>query len=121
MHPDDLAEHDCITMRFGQNLDREWPFVIDGVIRKVAVKGRRVANDDGLVREWCRQGRGIALKSIRDVDDDLSSGALVELLRDYSAGSTALQIVYPPSGVQPRRVRMLIDRIAGAISSPRNT
>ncbi|MDO3444965.1 LysR family transcriptional regulator [Agrobacterium sp. V1] len=116
-HPDDLAQHDCIIMRFGQNLDREWPFVIDGAMRKVAVRGRRVVNDGGVVRDWCRQGRGIALKSIRDVDADLASGTLVELLADFAAGSTALQIVYPPSAVQPRRVRMLIDRIAKALST----
>lgn len=118
-HPDDLARHDCIVMRFGQNIDREWPFVIDGAVRRIAVRGRRVANDGGLVREWCRQGRGIALKSIRDVDADLASGALVELLTAFSAGSTGLQIVYPPSAVQPRRVRMLIDRIAAALSPGR--
>ena len=118
-HPDDLARHDCIVMRFGQNIDREWPFVIDGVVRRIAVRGRRVANDGGLVREWCRRGRGIALKSIRDVDADLASGALVELLTAFSAGSTGLQIVYPPSAVQPRRVRMLIDRIAAALSPGR--
>ena len=118
-HPDDLARHDCIVMRFGQNIDREWPFVIDGAVRRIAVRGRRIANDGGLVREWCRQGRGIALKSIRDVDADLASGALVELLTAFSAGSTGLQIVYPPSAVQPRRVRMLIDRIAAALSPGR--
>lgn len=118
-HPDDLARHDCIVMRFGQNIDREWPFVIDGAVRRIAVRGRRVANDGGLVREWCRQGRGIALKSIRDVDADLASGALVELLTAFSADSTGLQIVYPPSAVQPRRVRMLIDRIAAALSPGR--
>lgn len=44
MHPDDFAKHDCITMRFVQYLDREWPSVVDGAVRNVAVKGRRVAN-----------------------------------------------------------------------------
>lgn len=110
--PDDLAQHDCIVMRFGQNLDREWPFAIDGVRRTVMVRGRRVANDGGLVRRWCRDGQGLALKSIRDVDDDLATGALVEVLRDYSISSTGLQIVYPNATVQPRRVRLLINAIA---------
>ncbi len=119
VHPDELAAHDCIVMRFGQNIDRDWPFLINGVMRKVTVHGRRVVNDGGLVRQWCREGRGIALKSIRDVADDLATGALVELLEDFSAGGTALQIVYPPSAVQPRRVRMLIDRIAATLSKGR--
>jgi len=116
-HPDELAGHDCIVMRFGHNIDRDWPFIIDGVARKITVHGQRVVNDGGLVRQWCKEGRGIALKSIRDVSDDLATGALVELLEDFSAGGTALQIVYPPSAVQPRRVRMLIDHIAATLST----
>ena len=114
VHPDDLALHDCIVMRFGQNIDREWTFLVDGKPHKVRVRGRRVANDGGLVRQWCKEGFGIALKSIRDIEEDLASGALVEVLKDYSAGTTALQIVYPQSAVQPRRVRLLIEAIAKA-------
>lgn len=115
-HPDDLSHHQCIIMRFGQNLDQEWPFLIEGTARRVMVRGQRIANDGGLVRQWCLQGYGLALKSIRDVEDDLADGGLVEVLRSYSTGTTGLQIVYPPSAVQPRRVRMLMDRIANAFS-----
>lgn len=93
-HPDDLSRHDCIIMRFGQNLDRDWTFQVDGKPHRVQVRGRRVANDGGLVRQWCKEGYGVALKSIRDIEQDLASGALVEILKDYSAGTTALQIVY---------------------------
>lgn len=118
IHPDDLPQHDCIVMRFGQNLDHEWTFLVDGKPHKVPVRGRRVANDGGLVRQWCKEGYGIALKSIRDIERDLASGALVELLKDYSAGMTALQIVFPQSAVQPRRVRLLIESIADAINGP---
>lgn len=115
--PDDLAQHECIIMRFGQNIDREWPFLVDGQAHKVTVHGRRIVNDGGLVRQWCKEGYGIALKSSRDVEDDVKTGVLVEILKEYSAGHTALQIVYPKSAVQPRRVRMLIERIAGAFKA----
>lgn len=115
-HPHDLAQHDCILMRFGQNIDRRWPFLIAGRLERVSVQGRRIANDGGLVRQWCKQGHGVALKSIRDIEEDLATGALVELLKDYAAGSTALQIVFPPSRVQPRRVRMLIECIGVALA-----
>lgn len=114
-HPDDLAHHECIVMRFGQNLDREWTFLVDGKPHRVSVRGRRIANDGGLVRLWCTQGRGIALKSIRDVEEDLATGALVEVLKTFNSGTTALQIAYPDSAVQPRRVRCLIDHIAATL------
>ena len=59
---------------------------------------------------------------IESIDDkrvraDLEAGRLVELFQDYDLGGTALNIVYPPTRVQPRRVRMLIERIAEALST----
>ena len=116
-HPDDLAEHECILMRFGPTIDREWPFLIDGTERRIAVQGRRIANDGGLVRDWCRNGHGLARKSLWDVAADLKAGILVELLETFSPGGTGLQIVYPATQDQPKRVRLLIERIAAAFAS----
>lgn len=110
-HPAELAGHDCIVMRFGAAVDNIWPFQVGGDVLKVMVKGRRVANDGWLVRQWCLQGHGLAYKSLLDVEDDLASGALVEVLRPFNMGETAMQVVYPATAVQPRRVRLLIDYI----------
>jgi DNA-binding transcriptional LysR family regulator len=115
-HPDDLANHACILMRFGQTIDRDWPFLVDGKVRRVVVRGQRIANDGGLVRDWCLNGYGVARKSLWDVDADLKAGTLVELLQKFSPGGTGLQIVYPATQDQPKRVRLLIDRIAEAFS-----
>ena len=104
-------------MRFGQDLYAEWPFSIEGEPRRVTVRGRRVANDGALVRAWCVAGHGVALKSLVDVEQDLASGALVEVLRAFSPGDVDLQIVYPGNAVQPRRVRTLIDRLAHALAA----
>jgi hypothetical protein len=79
-----------------------------------AAHGFRIANDGGLVRDWCRNGHGITRKSVWDVEADLKAGTLVELLEEFSAGSTGLQIVYPATQDQPKRVRLLIERIAEA-------
>jgi len=116
-HPDDLAHHECILMRFGLTIARDWPFLIDGKVRRIIAQGHRIANDGGLVREWCRSGYGIARKSLWDVAADLKTGALVEILRDFSPGDTGLQIVYPATQDQPRRVRLLIEKIAVAFST----
>lgn len=116
-HPDELEKHDCIVMRFGIHADREWLFQIDGRVHKVLVQGRRVANDGGLVRKWACDGLGVCSKSYWDVRDDLNAGRLVEILSDFSAGKTALQFVYPPTRAQPRRVRALMDEIAGQLKA----
>ena len=80
-HPDDLARHECILMHFGQTIDRDWPFLIDGEVRRIVVQGHRIANDGGLVRDWCRNGYGIARKPLWDIEADLKAGTLVELLQ----------------------------------------
>ncbi len=115
-HPDDLVHHECVLMRFGLAIDRDWPFLIDGKVRRVVVQGHRIANDGGLVRDWCVNGRGVARKSFWDVEADLKAGTLIELLQEFSAGGTGLQIVYPATQDQPKRVRLLIDRIAEAFA-----
>jgi len=116
-HPDDLVCHECIVMRHGATIDRDWPFLIDGRERRIVVQGRRIANDGELVRAWCRNGYGIARKSFLDVKAELQGGALIELLRDFSSGGTGLQIVYPATQTQSRRVRLLIERIGDAFAN----
>lgn len=115
-HPDDLTRHDCLVMRFGIDIGRVWTFRVNGELHRVVVSGRRVANDGHLIKQWCRAGYGICLKSIWDVETDLDAGRLVEILPEFSTGKTALQIVYPPTTVQPRRVRALIDAIVSALA-----
>ncbi|WP_417794555.1 LysR family transcriptional regulator [Terasakiella pusilla] len=110
--PADLEKHNCLVMRFGQNIDNEWPFNVDGRIIKIPVSGNRMCNDGELVREWCLAGYGIAYKSDWDIKEDLDAGRLIPLLQDYLVAPSQIQIIYPPSPVMARRVRMLMDYIA---------
>ncbi|WP_029059618.1 LysR family transcriptional regulator [Stappia stellulata] len=115
--PGALIDHNCILMRFGQALDNHWRFRIDGRAVSVVVSGNRIANDGGLVREWCRAGHGIALKAHCDVRDDLQSGALVALFEAHLGEEARLQVVYPGGKAVPRRVRLLIDHLVAGFAS----
>lgn len=110
--PGDLAGHDCILMRFGENIDQEWPFVVEGKPMTQIVRGRRVANDGSLVKDWCLRGHGIALKSGWDVSEHLAKGELVAILADFAPPPTSLQIVYTGGPNLPRRIRSLMDYFA---------
>ncbi|MFH6598644.1 LysR substrate-binding domain-containing protein [Ectopseudomonas khazarica] len=121
LHPDELHGHDCIVMRFGINSDHQWSFLVDGKPYSVAVRSRRMANHGELVRRWALQGHGLCLKSVWDVQADLDGGRLIEVLAPYSAARTALQIVYPGTRSQPRRVRALIEAIATELSADDRT
>ena len=110
--PEDLKSHNCLLMRFGQNLDNLWRFGSDGAQQTVTVRGNRVANDGALVRQWCLAGNGIMLKSELDVGADIRAGNLVELLAAYAPPPTPLQMLFPPSRSQPRRVQALAEQLA---------
>lgn len=111
--PADLKNHNCLLMRFGVNLDNVWRFGTDPQQPQlITVRGNRVANDGALVRQWCLAGHGIALKSETDVGPDIRAGKLVELLAEHAAPASPLQMLFPPSRAQPRRVRALADRLA---------
>jgi DNA-binding transcriptional LysR family regulator len=114
-HPSELAQQQCILMRFGANIHREWQFRADGRSFKVLVSGRRIANDGDQVRQWCLAGHGICIKSYIDVRDDLEAGRLIEVLEAYSLQGVDLQIVYPSGHALPRRVKLLMDEISSKL------
>ncbi len=105
--PEDLKQHNCLLMRFGHQLDNVWGFRVKGEMQQVSVIGNRLANDGALVHDWCLAGFGIAFKSHWDVAEDIKSGNLIELLPGYAAPSLPIQMLFPPSRSQPRRVRAL--------------
>jgi len=114
-HPSELAQQQCILMRFGASIHREWQFRADGRSFKVLVSGRRIANDGDQVRQWCLAGHGICIKSYIDVRDDLEAGRLIEVLETYSLKGVDLQIVYPSGHSLPRRVKLLMDEISSKL------
>jgi DNA-binding transcriptional LysR family regulator len=111
-HPNELQNHNCIVMRFGETIDNEWSFRAGAEDFTVMVKGNRITNDGAQARIWCLEGFGIALKSNWDVENHLAKGELVQLLESFAQPPSSLQIVYAGGQNMPRRIRMCIDHLA---------
>jgi DNA-binding transcriptional LysR family regulator len=109
--PSDLLAHNCLLMRFGAGIDREWSFMHAGKRSSVVVNGNRIANDGSLVRQWCLQGYGVALKSYWDIQEDLAEGRLVALLKPYATAPSAVHAVYQGGATISKRVRAVIDAL----------
>ena len=117
--PDDLSGHNCLVMRFGDTLDNVWEFGTGPKHHQVTVRGNKVVNDGWLIRSWALAGHGIGLKSELDVAEDVRSGALVSLLKDHLPPAKPLQMMFPPSRAQPRRVTAFADHLRATISGLR--
>jgi DNA-binding transcriptional LysR family regulator len=118
--PSDLAAHDCIRLVRGQRVFDRWRFLEDGRVREVAVNGRLSTASGEVLHDWVRAGRGLALKALWDIEDDLRSGALVECLAGYHCDMIELYAVFASRRHLAPRVRALLDFLARElVSAPR--
>ena len=115
--PADLAQHNCLIMRFGTTLDNVWRFGSGKKPQAVTVRGNKTVNDGSLVRQWALDGHGIILKSELDVIEDVESGKLIALLEDFAPPPNPLRMMFPPGRAQPRRVRALADAFSQALAA----
>jgi DNA-binding transcriptional LysR family regulator len=94
--PPELASHDCLLWTRDQRVYDEWPFSQNGDTTQVRVQGRIRTNDGMALAAMACEGAGITVLDRLLVEPELASGALVELLPQYSlAPGPSLYAVYP--------------------------
>ena len=108
-HPRELGRHECLTLSSDASQTRGWAFLVDGALSHQRPSGRIDCSDGQVLHTWCRQGLGIAWRSTWEVENDLSSGALVALLEDFAAPANGIFAVLPQRKHLPLRVRLWID------------
>lgn len=106
--PEDLARFDCLSL--GQQ--RGWQFVDeDGNVQTIKVAGRLECNDGAVLRDWALAGRGLAWRSLWEVEADLAAGRLATVLDDFAAPLMGIYAVFPQRKHLALRVRLLIDHL----------
>lgn len=106
--PDDLPRFDCLSL--GQQ--RGWQFMDEeGEVTTVKVAGRLECNDGAVLHDWALAGRGLAWRSLWEVEADLAAGRLVTVLEDFAAPMMGIYAVFPQRKHLALRVRLLIDHL----------
>jgi DNA-binding transcriptional LysR family regulator len=110
--PADLLAHNCLRYTMAQGRS-EWNFrTADGGVRALAVSGNLRCDHGGAMHAAVREGLGIAMLPTFIVDDDLRSGALVELLRDHVASDVVINLVWPAGRHTQPKVKAFADFLA---------
>lgn len=108
---EELAQHDCIQFVLpstGRLVP--WTFRRDGETVEMVAGDAVVCADDFLgLDTMARHGGGIAQTYRFTVERELASGALVELLPQYSGCSRPFYLIYPHARHLSLRVRSLVD------------
>lgn len=106
--PNELAGHNCLLYYLKSGLFNVWRFLARGETFEVKVRGDRMADDAGIVREWAVAGAGIAYKSLLDVQQDLAGGKLVTVLDSFAGDDYPLHAVYPHRAAVSPAARALV-------------
>lgn len=120
--PQELSEHNCLLYYVKHGLLNHWRFYpskksageqsID-----VKVRGDRMSDDGGIVREWAVAGYGIAYKSMLDVQADLQSGRLLSVLNEFTGEESPLHAIYPSRASATPAAKALIEFLREKLSS----
>jgi DNA-binding transcriptional LysR family regulator len=122
--PADLARHNCIGIRQGDEAYGLWRFTPTSArgrsragadaSENVKIRGNLTTNDGGIAVSWALGGHGILLRAQWDVEQHLKSGELVQLLADYDSPDADIYALYAERHRTSLRVKALIDFVVAA-------
>jgi len=113
--PDDLLNHNCLTLSARETFN-DWEFEDDNGSRTLRVGGNFEANHGDALHEAVLAGIGLARLATYLVAPDIHAGRLVPLLVDYAHEKNALYVVYPHRRHLSSKVRAFVDFLVEAFT-----
>lgn len=109
-YPEDLTEHEAILYRFvtSGNIHR-WEFTRGKREYTVDMKGRVIVNDRFALISLARRGLGLAYVADAEAQEDIASGRLVSILRDFVPTDSGLFLYFPARAQTQPKLRAFID------------
>ncbi|MEO5672011.1 MAG: LysR family transcriptional regulator [Ramlibacter sp.] len=135
--PNELVKFDCLTLSSDASQTRGWAFRVprnaQGRNQESAPAGAERAeseviylkpggpldcSDGQVLHDWCLAGLGIAWRSTWEVEGEIASGSLAEVLAEFAAPPNGIYAVFPQRKHLPLRVRLWIDFLKHNYSQP---
>lgn len=118
--PHDLQRHQCIVLRESDATYGTWHLARGRKEESVKVRGSLSTNDGETALAWALNGHGILMRSEWDVRQHLDSGALREVLPEWSLPQADVYAVYGERANLSARVSALIDFLTDWFAQMRN-
>ncbi|GAA4325603.1 multidrug efflux transcriptional repressor AdeL [Pigmentiphaga soli] len=115
---EDLQDHHAVhyfSSRTGRTID--WELIVDGESRAVKVKGSVAVNDADAYVACGLQGFGLIQAPLYMVQQHLASGALVEVLPQWTSSPMPISVVYLQNRHLAPKVRVFVDWVAELFAS----
>ena len=117
--PNDLAAHNCIGIRQGEEAYGVWRLTRGRgrQVRTESIKtrGSLITNDGEIAVNWALDGHGILMRAEWDIERYLRNGRLVQVLSQYYTPDADIYAIYPQRHQRATRVRTFVDFVALAL------
>ena len=110
-HSRQLQYHNCLTYKYAGTGATTWHMQVNGIDYTEQVRGNFQANNLFALREGALADLGIAYLPKVAVKADLDSGALVEVLPEYSKKTVGIYAVYPRVRQLDQKIKLLIEHL----------
>jgi DNA-binding transcriptional LysR family regulator len=116
--PSDLGQHNCISIRQGDEAYGLWRLSGGREAKHhaeaVKVRGNLTTNDGEIAVNWALDGHGILMRAEWDIERYLRSGRLVQVLPDYQTPDADIYAVYPQRHQLSVRIRTFVEFLSEA-------
>jgi DNA-binding transcriptional LysR family regulator len=121
--PADLARHNCIGIRQGDEAYGVWRLSAGRASARrteaTKTRGNLTTNDGEIAVRWALDGHGILMRAEWDIARHLASGRLVPVLPHYETPDADVYAVYPQRHQLSTRVRAFVDFVATSFPAQR--
>jgi len=114
--PGDLARHNCIGIRQGEQAYGLWRLSSGKRTQAIKVRGNLSTSDGEIAVNWALDGHGILLRAEWDIARYLRSGRLVTVLDQYHTPPADIYAVYPQRHQVSARVRAFVDFLVASFA-----
>ena len=115
--PNDLAQHNCIGIRQGDEAYGIWRLTSGTRTQTVKVRGNLNTNDGEIAVTWALKGHGILMRAEWDIAKYLRSGRLRQVLENWQTPPADIYAVYPQRLQTAARVRAFVDFVVAAFAA----
>ncbi|WP_092758582.1 LysR family transcriptional regulator [Rhodoferax sp. OV413] len=112
VHPDDLAQHNCVRFRFASTgAIYKWEFQLDSRVVEYEARGNLTITDSLFNLEAALEGVGLAYTFESLAQPYLQAGRLQQVLQAYSPTFPGFYLYYPSRHDQPSKLKAFIDYV----------
>lgn len=116
-YPSELAQHDCIGIRQGDEAYGIWRLSSGKQTETIKVRGTLSSNDGGTALSWALDGHGILMRSEWDIARYLNSGRLKLVLENWQTPPADIYAIYPQRLQTAARVKAFVRHLSEAFST----